>query len=94
MIVHACMQPSARAPGRPSAPSGFEKADQWNAVAAGWRALWRDERAARLPQAYAVPRLVHLLAFFLGAAWGCPHSALMLLWVLLCACRACGGMQR
>jgi len=77
-----------RAPGRPSAPSGFEKAEQWNAVAAGWRALWRDERAARLPQAYAVPRLVHLLAFFLGAAWGCPRSALLLPWMLLCARRA------
>ncbi len=41
-----------------------------------YRADGAPQRAARLPQAYAAPRLVHLLAFFLGAARGSPRSAL------------------
>ncbi|KAK9837231.1 hypothetical protein WJX81_000217 [Elliptochloris bilobata] len=48
-----------------------EKAQQWSVEAAKWCSLWREQGIARSPQAILSLRLVHLLAFFVGAGWVC-----------------------
>ena len=50
-----------------------DKARRWSAENAKWRSLFVRADIARSPQAILSPRLIHLLAFFIGAP--CPLLA-------------------